>query len=117
MAGSREILGSTAIWALGASFFEVYSTDPFASLAPAFGRALPSPAPTPTGPPPVAAVAPPSSAFGTAFQEESAMPSPGLGTQSQAASATLFGLETSLTAYDLSAPAAPKPKVSGNPFA
>lgn len=37
--------------------------------------------------------------------------------QTAAASATLFGLNTTLTGYDLSAPAAPKARVSGNPFA
>lgn len=91
------------------------AADPFATLAPSFGSALPTSAPTPTGPPPVAA--PSSPAFPAAFPEEGIRASPRTGGQTQAASATLFGIETSVTAYDLSAPAAPKPKASGNPFA
>jgi hypothetical protein len=79
--------------------------DPFAHLTPSgvgnqgqMHAALPTP-PALSPPPPIAAnvVVP--------------------GSQTQAASATLFGTGTNLTAYDLSAPAAPKARASGNPFA
>lgn len=41
----------------------------------------------------------------------------GMAPATAAATATLFGRNPSLTGYDLSAPAAPKPAASGNPFA
>jgi hypothetical protein len=90
---------------------EKLGTDPFAHLAPTgvgnqgqMQSTTPTPAPIPSPPPPVAA----------AFSVPSGVAP---GSQTQAASATLFGTGTNITAYDLSAPAAPKPRSSGNPFA
>lgn len=110
--------------------------DPFASLAPGFRSALPvapqagsfkaggaaPPPPTPAGGPPFAAPPPAANGNGAAFPAAgpfAGAPSPaaGLAPAAAAATATLFGTAPSLTGYDLSAPAAPKPQASGNPFA
>lgn len=121
--------------------------DPFAGLAPGLRAALPAvpgtgsgkwgggaaPPPTPAGMPPYAngsgGAAPPvaaGAATGSPFGAYPAAgpfagapaPSPaGLPPATAAASATLFGRAPSLTGYDLSAPAAPKPQATGNPFA
>ena len=88
--------------------------DPFAHFAPALKGALPSRSPPPP-PPSVTTIT-------TAIPFSSPSPSLPLPPQQQhaqadAASALLFGTRSSLTGYDLSAPSAPKPRSSGNPFA
>ncbi|KAL4447839.1 hypothetical protein ABPG75_005058 [Micractinium tetrahymenae] len=124
--------GSAAPTPAGAA---VAAHDPFAGLAPGLRAALPAvpsgpgaggkwgtgaPPPTPAGGPPFAnGGGVPSAAFPSAGPFSGALaPSPaGLSPATAAASATLFGRTPSLTGYDLSAPAAPKPQPSGNPFA
>lgn len=106
--------------------------DPFAGLAPGLRAALPAaapagggkwgagaPPPTPAGGPPFAnGGGEPPAAFPSAPFAGAPAPSPqGLAPSTAAASATLFGRAPSLTAYDMSAPAAPKPQPTGNPFA
>jgi hypothetical protein len=56
-------------------------------------------------------------ANGTPSSSSFQMPMPGGTAASDAATATLFGSNLALTAYDLSAPAAPRPSMTGNPFA
>ena len=106
--------------------------DPFAGLAPGLRGALPSlpessryggapgaPPPTPAGLPPFGvANGGGYAAHGAAPFAAAPMPaSAGLAPATAAASATLFGRAPSFTGYDLSAPSAPKPQSSGNPFA
>ncbi|KAH7618963.1 putative ADP-ribosylation factor GTPase-activating protein AGD14 [Nannochloris sp. 'desiccata'] len=105
-AASAVSFGRPASGASTASSQGKVGTDPFAHFSPpGVGNQGQMHAATPTpflpSPPPVAVSAP-----------NAVVP----GSQTQAASATLFGTGTSLTAYDLSAPAAPKPRASGNPF-
>jgi hypothetical protein len=105
-AGSVASIGRPESGASTASNQAKLGIDPFAHLAPTgvgnqgqMQATMPAPPlPSPSPPPPAhSAVVP--------------------GSQTQAASATLFGTGINLTAYDLSAPAAPKPRASGNPFA
>ena len=110
------------------------ASDPFAGLAPGLRGALPAvpnggsskygaaaPPPTPSGLPPFhsAAVPPASSPYDAVTAPFAAPPVPaaGMAPATAAATATLFGRTPSLTGYDMSAPAAPKPQASGNPFA
>lgn len=79
------------------------TVDPFGALVSGFGGA-PSASPANTVIP---------SATELSYQ----MPMPQATAPSDAATATLFGSNLALTAYDLSAPAAPRPSMSGNPFA
>lgn len=87
--------------------------DVFADLAPALRGSIPTvAAPTPNqyrAPPPTPQAVP--------MPTTKAAPSASPG--GAAAAATLYGGNLSLSAmpYDLTAPAAPKPKASGNPFA
>jgi hypothetical protein len=107
--------------------------DPFAGLAPGLRAALPklpngggaawpagvaAPPPTPAGGPPFAGPgALPHQRSAPAPFAVPAVQAAGLPPASAAASATLFGRTPSFNGYDLSAPAAPKPQSSGNPFA
>jgi hypothetical protein len=123
---------------------EAAVNDPFAGLAPGLRSALPAvphsssgkfggaPPPTPAGGPPFAPAggppfAPAAANGGAAlpasipaagpFAGAPAASPAGMAPATAAATATLFGRNPSLTGYDLSAPAAPKPAASGNPFA
>lgn len=109
---------------------EPAANDPFASLAPGLRAALPAvpqsgsgkfggaPPPTPAGGPPfVPAAANGGGPVAGPFAGAPAAPPAGLAPATAAATATLFGRNPSLTGYDLSAPAAPKPAATGNPFA
>lgn len=79
--------------------------DPFDGLGSVLGGALSSPAPQQAG-----------NGFHAAVKPAPAVQMPAT-SQTAAASATLFGVNTAIGAYDLSAPAAPKAKATGNPFA
>lgn len=106
------------------------AADPFASLAPGLKGALPS-YPSSNGRAAAAAPAPPAvqPQFGAGFPAAApaaaypAAPSPAAvgpaGAGSPFGSSSLYSGPPSLShmPYDLSAPAAPKPKASGNPFA
>lgn len=114
---------------------EAAVNDPFAGLAPGLRSALPAvpqssskfggaPPPTPAGGPPFGfaavnggAVPPIGMPAAGPFAGAPAASPAGMAPATAAASATLFGRNPSLTGYDLSAPAAPKPAASGNPFA
>lgn len=124
---------------------EAAANDPFAGLAPGLRSALPTvphsstskfggaPPPTPAGGPPFAPAAsgqpfapvaangggplPASIPAAGPFAGAPAAAPAGMAPATAAATATLFGRNPSLTGYDLSAPAAPKPAASGNPFA
>jgi len=107
-ASSAGSFGGTASGASPSSSQGKLGVDPFAHLAPSGvgnqgQKHAIMPTPSAPSPPPSVAVSAPNAVVP--------------GSQTQAASATLYGTGTNLTAYDLSAPAAPKPRAGGNPFA
>lgn len=110
-------------------------SDPFAGLAPGLHGSLPAASHAPGGagarygaPPPTPASGPPFAHPANGSAAPAGFPaaapfagapasSPGMAPATAAATATLYGRAPSLTGYDMSAPAAPKPALSGNPFA
>jgi hypothetical protein len=83
--------------------------DPFGNLGPVLKSSLPAATPTPSAFPSQQPALPPQPQAPAASVPSYSAPA--------AASMTLFGMQATLTGYDLSAPAAPKPHASGNPFA